>query len=331
MLGQQSRAAAVAIATVLLVPGATAARAADALPVLEGKISLGAVTGRIDHLAIDLPRKRLLVAELGNNSVAVVDVAKRQLVRRIEGLHEPQGLAYAAKADLILVANAGDGSVDLFHAGDLSRAGKQAVGSDADNVRVDGPDRMMVGYGDGGLAVLDAASGKKLADIPLPAHPEAFLLDPDGHRVYVNLPAAHRVAVVDRTNGKTVAQWAPDAGGNFPMALDPTGSRLFVGFRAPASIGMFDTRTGKPLGRVPTCGDADDVFFDARRQRLYVSCGEGFLAVLNTSGTTLAELSRIPTRPGARTSLFVPSVDRLFVAVRANGAEPAKLWVFRLP
>jgi hypothetical protein len=32
---------------------------------------------------------------------------------------------------------------------------------------------------------------------------------------------------------------------------------------------------------------------------------------------------------GARTSLFVPELDRLYVAVRASGAEPAAIWVFK--
>jgi hypothetical protein len=38
---------------------------------------------------------------------------------------------------------------------------------------------------------------------------------------------------------------------------------------------------------------------------------------------------RIQTVSGARTSLFVPQLNRLFVAVRASGNERAALWVFR--
>jgi hypothetical protein len=41
---------------------------------LEAKIPLGKVGGRIDHFAIDLERRRLFVAELGNNSVGVIDL-----------------------------------------------------------------------------------------------------------------------------------------------------------------------------------------------------------------------------------------------------------------
>ena len=307
------------------------ARAADQEPILESKIVLGKVAGRIDHLGIDLPRKRLLVAELGNNSVAVVDLTKAALFKRISGLREPQGVAYAPKGDVVFVANAGDGEVDIFKADDLTPAGKVDLRSDADNIRSDGADRILVGYGGGALAVLDAVSGKKLSEIALAAHPESFQLDPARNRIYVNVPDAHRIAVVDRVSGNEIGRWGlTDASANFPMALDATGSRLFVGYRSPATLAAFDTRTGKLISRTTSCGDADDVFYDEKRKRVYMSCGEGFLATFDASGAGLTEIARTGTQPGARTALFVPELDRLFVAARAHGSEQAAIWVFRL-
>jgi hypothetical protein len=92
---------------------------------------------------------------------------------------------------------------------------------------------------------------------------------------------------------------------------------------------VFDTRSGAPVARLRACGDTDDVFFDAGRRRIYLSCGAGFLDVIQQHGSAYEELARIPTIPGARTALFVPERDRLYLAVRANGAEGAAVWVFR--
>ena len=75
---------------------------------LEAKIPLGQVSGRIDHLGIDAKRQRLLVAELGNNSLGVVDLSAGKVLPRITGLSEPQGIAYVPFTDSILVANAGE-------------------------------------------------------------------------------------------------------------------------------------------------------------------------------------------------------------------------------
>ena len=86
---------------------------------------------------------------------------------------------------------------------------------------------------------------------------------------------------------------------------------------------------GKPVATAETCGDVDDLFVDAKRGRVYVSCGAGYVDVFETNGTAYRRMARIPTATGARTSLFVPEMDRLLVAVRAGPAGPAAIWVFK--
>lgn len=307
---------------------ATAAQAADEPLIIAFKIPLGSVTGRIDHLAIDTKRNRLFVAELGNNSVGVIDLATQQVLNRITRLQEPQGIAYEPTADRVYIASAGDGVVRTFAAETLSPIDEMKLGEDADNVRVGGPDRILVGYGDGAIAVLQA--GKKVANLPLAAHPESFQRDSVAGRLFVNEPDAHRVEVIDEATGQKRAKWdVPGLNGNFPMAFDSAGHRLFVVYRSPATLAVFDTTTGKMLKKMPTCRDADDVFFDAKRSQLYISCGEGFLAIVGAAGEKFAEVSRLQTRKGARTSLFVPELDQLFVAVRASEGRPAEIWVYR--
>jgi DNA-binding beta-propeller fold protein YncE len=295
---------------------------------LEAKISLGDVAGRIDHLAIDIKRHRLFVAELGNNSVGVVDIAAQRLLRRIEGFKEPQGIAHEPATDRIYVANAGDGVVKILTADNLLPVGDVDLGDDADNIRIAGPDRVLVGYGNGAIAVLEA--GKKVTTLPLAAHPESFQLDSDGGRLFVNEPEAHRVAVLDSKTGKELGKWnVPGLGANFPMAFDGPGHHLFVVYRSRPTLAIFDISKGGLLAQVPTCGDADDVFYDAKRNRVYISCGDGFLAIVHASDDGFTEVGRIPTRKGARTSFFVPELDRLFVAVRSEGGQPAEIWVYR--
>jgi hypothetical protein len=293
---------------------------------LERTIALHDVRGRIDHMAIDLPRKRLLVAELGNDSVDVIDLAAGVVAHRITGLREPQGVGYAESADVILIANAKDGSVRLFNAKDFSSAGNVALGDDADNVRIDPRNGLaVVGYGGGGLAIIDPRSHAKIADVRLPAHPEAFQIDPQTGRAYVNIPGALQIAVVDLDARRVVANWPMrDASANFPMALDPSQSLLASVFRSPPSLLLLDEGTGSVRQRLPACGDADDVFFDTPRARIYVSCGAGELAVFHRD-SSWQSLETVRTASGARTSLFVPQMDRLYVAERAGlvGSEAA--------
>ena len=288
------------------------------------------MSGRIDHLGIDVKRQRLLVAELGNNSLGVVDLAVGKVLRRISSLRGPQGVVYVPSSDSVFVANAGDGSVRVLRGEDLTPIGHIDLGDDADNVRVDAVrNRVMVGYGKGALAVIDPAGLSKTADIRLKAHPEGFQIDETGTQVFANVPDAREISVVDLATGSTRSLPTQGAGSNFPMAIDREAHRLLVVFRSPPTLMAFSSQDGHVAAKVETCGNADDVFFDRKRRRVYVSCGAGAVDVLEPDEQGYRRLARVPTVSGARTSLFVPELDRLFVAVRAGSNEPAAIWVFR--
>jgi DNA-binding beta-propeller fold protein YncE len=316
----------------LLLPAAGWAEGPAPL-VLEAKIPLGPVTGRIDHFAFDPDRQLLFVSELGNDSVGIVDLKERKVLHRLTGLSEPQGVAYHPATSTLYVANAGDGSVRLFQGPEFTPAGRIELGDDADNIRIDSwRNRIVVGYGKGALAVIDPASRKKIGDMPLKGHPESFQFDETGSRIFVNVPDARQIAVLDVGSSQQVSTLdTAGARSNFPMAVDVDEHRLLVAFRSPAKLMAFATRTGKLEGSFDTCRDADDVFVDLQRRRVYVSCGEGVIDVLAQTSNGYERIARIPTAAGARTSLFVAASDRFYLGVRATAAEPAAIWVFRPP
>jgi DNA-binding beta-propeller fold protein YncE len=322
-----------AIPTVVLgllyVLGAAGAAPQNASPPLEleATIPLTSVSGRIDHLAIDAKRRRLFVAELGNNSVDAIDVDKGQVIDRLAGLHEPQGVGVSE--GVLAVANGGDGAVSLYRSDDLSPLGSIPLGDDADDVQVDqATGRIFVGFGQGAIAVIDPAARAKIGEIKLPAHPEGFQFEPGGDRGYVNVPTANQVAVI--SGGRQVSSWrSPQSQANFPMALDDDGSTAAVVFRTPPKLVLFDTRHGAVRASLATCADADDAYFDARRKRIYVSCGSGMVDVFDEREPPLRRIAEIATAQGARTSLFVPELDRLFVAVRSGRLNGAKILVYR--
>jgi DNA-binding beta-propeller fold protein YncE len=315
------------VAGLLAACAPPAASGAPASLVLERTIALPGVAGRIDHLAFDAAHGRLFVAELGNGTVEAVDVAAGKVVARAGGLHEPQGLAVLSTGELA-VASGGDGAVAFLRLADLSPVARLPLGPDADDERVDAAGRLVVGYGAGGLATIDPATRRVVATVALPAHPEGFQLA--GGRAYVNLPDAGQIGVVELATGKLAASW-PNRGRrwNFPLGVDPRSGAVAVAYRLPARLVLFDPATGTQVQALPTCGDADDLYFDAHRPRLYVSCGDGHVDVLARNGAAWARLALVATGAGARTSLYDPTTDRLYVAARAAGAKPAAILVYR--
>jgi YVTN family beta-propeller protein len=293
-------------------------------------IQLPNVAGRIDHMSFDLENQRLFVAALGNNTVEVVDVASGKVAQTIKGLARPQGVLYLPAKKRLFVANAADGTVRIFDGPTFQPLRSIELGDDADNIRLDVvTQQIYIGYGSGAMAVLDS-EGKKLANIKLDAHPESFQLEKNGSRIFVNLPDSHKVVVIDRAKYSVLANWkTDDAAANFPMALDEADGRLFIVCRRPAVLLVLNTQSGAIVAKLPAAGDCDDLFYDAKRKRLYASGGAGVISVYQQQDRDhYTELGTIETVSGARTSFFVPGLSRLYLATRREGQRDASIRVY---
>ena len=296
-------------------------------------IELPHVEGRIDHLAFDAATQRLYVAALGNNTVEVLDVGTGIHLRSMPGFREPQGIAIATDTRAVAVANGQGEGLQLLGADDYRPGAVVRLGDDADNVRYDAAARRLyVGFGDGALAAIDSAAGTLLGQVKLPGHPESFQLEPNGSRVFVNVPDAEQIAVVDRVSMKVTGTWpVTTARANYPMSLDEANRRVFVGCRRPARVLVFDTSSGKERSSFETVGDTDDLFYDASRKRLYVSGGDGFIDVVQDQGSDkFSRIAHLPTAAGARTSLFVADQGRLYLAVPHRGSQKAEIRVYEV-
>jgi DNA-binding beta-propeller fold protein YncE len=295
---------------------------------LKQTIPLPGVEGRIDHFDFDAVGERLFVCALGNNTVEVIDLNKAERVHTISGLGAPQGVAFVPELNRLHVANDKGGVCNIYDADSFQLISKVDFGDDADNVRYDSASkRVYVGFGSGGIGVINAVDGKQVGSIKLAAHPEAFELEGQGQRIFVNVPNARNVAVVDRDKGEVIATWKTDgASGNFPMALDEASHRLFVGCRLPSKLVVLDTASGKTVTSVGISGDPDDLFYDRKRHRVYVICGAGKIDIIDqTDANTYKALTKINTADGARSGLFVPERDALFVAVPHRGSQRAEI------
>ena len=303
---------------------------------LERTIPLPGVDGRIDHLSVDVEGNRVFVAALGHGSVEVVDVGRGKLAGEITGLMEPQGLFYFDRNHVLYVATGGDGMVRAYDGRTLAQLESIRLGDDADNVRIDHQtNKVLVGYGEGAIAFLplDLKTGAKV-EVQLPAHPESFQLSSDGSRLFVNLPHDHSIAMIDLPPLRVSKLWTSlGAQSNFPMAVGPGGRRVYVACRQPAELLELDTESGSVMQRISTVGDADDLFFDDTRKRIYVVGGEGFVDVVDaTPNGRLKSIDHVLTAPGARTGLFVPVWNELLVAAPRQGPDhPARLLVYALP
>jgi DNA-binding beta-propeller fold protein YncE len=297
------------------------------------EIPLPNVQGRIDHFTFDAKRKRVIGAALGNNTVEVVDTFAGRDIHSIAGAAEPQGVAYVSDLNRLFVANGEDGKLRIYDGDSFQLLNTVEIGEDPDNVRYDPAEKKVyVAYGGdegGGIAVIDGTTGKRLEDVAkLDAHPESFQLAASKPVIYANIATKAKVVLIDRTTHK-VTDWPLKTKGNYPMALDEADHRLFVVTRKPAQLVVLDTDSGSIVASVPCVNDADDLYYDAERKRIYVPGGEGFISVIEQSNPDHYQaLAKVPTTTGARTGLWYGKRDRFYLAVPATSRQGAALWVY---
>jgi DNA-binding beta-propeller fold protein YncE len=297
-------------------------------------IPLKGKPGGLDHLALDAKRERLFVANKANNTLDVVDLKAGKLLEQKSNQTAIQGIAYVPDLDRVFVGLGTNGLCNAFEGEKYKTLKTIKFKDDADNVRYNPAKGVVyVAHAENALGVIDAKSFALKKDIKLPGGAESFQIESTRPRMYVAIPSPSQVVVID-TDKNEVATSYPikSAGGGHPVALDEANHRVFVGCRKEPMIVVMDTETGKEVTTVPIPGDVDDVFHDAKRKRLYASCGEGSLVVIEQQDADhYKEVEKVPTAKGAKTCLYVPETGRLYLAVpQQEGKDGPEVRVYQV-
>lgn len=293
------------------------------------KVPVPGHLGRIDHFSGN--GRMIYFSIVGSNGIGVENWFDGRAVGFIPGVLEPQGELFAPGFNKIFSASA-QGKVYIFDGTTYQLQKTIDFGADADNLRWDPVHKLvLVGFGEeaGGVAEIDPATNARVGKVlKTGGHPESFQIELNGPMMYVNCPDAGQVIEAVNRNTGQVTKWPlHDLRGNFAMALDEADHRVFTATRKIPMLVVFDTATGQEVARVPgIVGEADDVYFDAARKRIYVIGGQGFISVVQQiTPDRYGLIANVPSKIGARTGYWNPQMDRLYVGVQAEGSKPAEI------
>jgi DNA-binding beta-propeller fold protein YncE len=305
------------------------------------KISMPNVTGRIDHLGVDIDGKRLFVAAVENGSLEVLDLNSAKWLRSIPGFKTPTEMAFVPELNKLFVVSRDDGMIRVFNGSSLSQVNTLKLELGANRILYDPATKLLyVGYGAklagfdyGRVGMVDARSDKLLGDVVVESHPSQILVDNGAQRIIVAVWELGRIDVFDGRDHRPVLSWKT-GGQSGDMDLDQTHHRLFVATRNdPQKMLVYDSDSGQEIASLPAEGRMNGVYYDSLQKRIYVSCGRdlpaGVVFVYQQKDPDHYEfLSKVPTGPGAGTSFWVPQFNRYYVAVPARESEPAAILVF---
>ena len=320
------------MATILCFPSPVPTQEANPL-VLTRTIALPDVQGGFNHMSVDAEHQRLFAPAPANHTLEIIDLSSGHAWRSLAG-ERPTAARYAPEFNQLYVPRGQ--SVHIYDGRTFELISRVDLQSVLDELQYDASARQLyVGCmtpGKTGIAVIAIPEGKLLGKIPLPAKPQGIAVEQGGKRIFANVPSLKQVAVVDRDKRALLHPWRlQDVKGNTPMALDEAHHRLFVGARRPPRLVVLDTLTGKPVAEVAIDGFADDLFYDPTCQRIYISCGEGFIDVIEQHDAGHYRLlARLPTAEDAATSTFSAQLKSFYLGVPRSGDQPAEIRVFKV-
>lgn len=293
-------------------------------------ITLPKVKGGFDLMAIDSAGQRLFLAAEDNHSVEVLDIKNNKPITSLPGFNEPKWVVYRPESNRLYVATGGDGKVTVLDATTYKPIKSFSFKEKCNNLRFDTTlQQLYMGVGNtfGSIGIIDVKHDKIISEIPLADFPKQFELD--GNNIYVNVPSKNSIQVIDRAAKKVVANWPViESTENVPMALDKLHHRLFVACE-PGKFIVYDTETGKSVANLSISKNADGIYLDLKRSLIYISCGEGFIEVIQQKDAdNYLSVDKIETEKGAGTSLFSTAFSQLYLAVPQTENNPAELRVY---
>lgn len=290
--------------------------------------------GKIAGISVDEKRRRMYLAVPDLNYVEVYDMEKG-VDGQIQGLNAPQGVAYIPEVDKLFVTNSHGGQCKIYDGGSLAELKTLQFTDNADQIRYDaGQQQVLVGYGNGGIAVLDAVTGKGLANITLLGHPRDFEVEKFGPRAFINVPESAQVVVIDKAHKTMLDSWPISnlTRANYAMAFDEPNQRLFVTTRSPARLLVFNTKPDKSPGKIIAelpCGtEPNAVFYDGARKRVYVNCEQGLISTFKQKDADhYLPMPDTATTAGASAACYVGDAGVIYVGIPRFGGDQAAVHI----
>src|SRR3984957_6390756 len=240
-------------------------------------IPLPRVRGRLDHMGVDLEKKRLFVAASDNNTLEVVDLTGEKVIKSLAGFKDTQDALFLGGDFNKLYVSSLDGHVRVFQGESFWLVEDFKVEPDPNRLFYD-PSTKLIYFGYGGqnagfdayerVGILQPKRGAgddqlvadMIAPTPRPGHLAEIAID-DNRLLLICDSRADRIYQFDTQKRELIKSWRARGDGAADMALDQARHRLFVGTRTPPEMTVYDSSSGKEIQSLPGPETMDGVHY----------------------------------------------------------------------
>ena len=309
----------VAAAFVLLFPSTAQLSAQQPYKILD-HWKLGG-EGGWDYLQADPSAHRLYITH--GARVEVIDSQTGKPIGAITGLHGTHGVALDSSGKYGYISDGGGNAVVVFDRSSLATVATIPVGTNPDGIVFEPATQTVWAFNGRSkdASVVDAATRKVVATIPLPGKPEFPAVDGQG-TVFDNIEDKNEIVRLDAHARKLTAEWPAGCDSPSGLAFDVPGHRLFAVCDGK-KMAVVDSNSGKVIA-TPAIGDGPDAAnYSPTKNVAFASSGDGVLSVVDASKPDYPTIESLPTQRGARTMTYDPSTDRAYVVTAEFGPRPA--------
>ena len=237
------------------------------------------VRGNFDHLSVDVKRNRLFVAAEDAKKVFVLDMKSGAIVGSVTS-QRPHDVIFRSDIDRLYVTDGGDGSLNIYDGGSYKLIKRIGLEKDADALGFDPSRKLMYAVNGGGdvgkkfslVSVVDTVKAEKVRDL--------------------------------QVNGDTLEA----------MVLDAYRPRIYINDKATNEVVVFDRYRNTEVARwsLQNCKTNVAMALDESRQRLFVGCRSGNIAVLDTN--TGKQMADLPIHSGVDDLIYEVATRRLYAS-----------------
>lgn len=223
----------------------------------------------------------VILAHSATNSLDVFDTRTRRLVKQIEGLSDPRGLAANSDTGRVYVANAGTKTVSELSSKDWSLTRTFKLDHTPEKLLLVGNRLYISNWIDGTVSVIDLPLGRVAANIDVGGSPQSMVYDKATRQVFVTLEDVHQVIAL-APDGRIANRYTLMASQPTGMALDPAARRLYVAVRY--AVVLLDADTGREVGRAAAPAGVNSVHFDPASATAFAASSDGSVAEIRCPG-----------------------------------------------
>jgi YVTN family beta-propeller protein len=258
--------------------------------------------GGWDYLYSDDANNLLYISHA--TMVQVVDETSGKLVGTLSGMKGVHGIAIANDFGKGYISSGKDTLITVFDIKKLqiiTRLTASGLGPDAIYYDSFSKKVFTCNGKSKNLSVIDPATDKVIATIPVDGKPEGCVSDGKG-KVYINFEAESKLCQINSSTFTVENVW-PLAPGEEPtgLALDKETQRLFSACNNKLLV-IVNAQTGKVVTTVPIGEHVDGAAFDAEKKCVYTSNGEGTMTVIEEGNNdSFKVIENFQTQKGAKT------------------------------